>query len=54
MHELAHLIIGHEPARVVVSPDMILAVRTYDQGQEEEAAWLSGCLLLPRPALLAL
>ena len=25
---------------------------SYNAPQEEEAAWLSGCLLLPRPALL--
>ncbi len=54
MHELAHLLIGHEPSRIVFSEDMFIALRSYDQLQEAEASWLSGCLLLPRPALLAI
>jgi hypothetical protein len=52
MHELAHIILGHEPARVEVSKDGFLILSTYDKQQEEEAKWLSGCLLLPRDALL--
>lgn len=54
MHELAHLIIGHEPARVDVTEDGLLILNTFSQKQEDEAKWLSGCLLLPRPALLAI
>jgi len=54
MHELAHLIIGHEPARVDVTDDELLILNTFSQKQEDEAKWLSGCLLLPRPALLAI
>ena len=34
------------------SPDGKWTLRSYDDQQEAEAAWLSGCLLLPRPALL--
>lgn len=52
MHELAHIILGHEPARVEVSKDGLLILSTYDKTQEEEAKWLSGCLLLPREAPL--
>jgi len=52
MHELAHLVAGHEPSKVIVSTDGALVMRTYDQKQEDEADWLSGCLLLPREALL--
>lgn len=52
MHELAHLIIGHDGSRVDVMPDNEWLLRSYDKTQEEEAEWLSGCLLLPRPALL--
>jgi Zn-dependent peptidase ImmA (M78 family) len=53
MHVVAHLIIGHEPARVDVTEDGLLIVSSYyKQQQEEEAKWLSGCLLLPREALL--
>jgi len=52
LHELAHLIVGHEPARIDITEDGLLVLNTYDQKQEDEAKWLSGCLLLPRPALL--
>lgn len=54
MHELAHIILGHTPARVDVTDDLQLLLRTHDPGQEDEANWLAGCLLLPRPALLNL
>ncbi len=53
-HELAHILIGHEPARMDVSEDGLLILHTYDRKQEDEAKWLAGCLLLPRPALLAI
>jgi len=52
MHELAHVIIGHEPARVDVTEDGSLILNTYNRDQEDEANWLAGCLLLPRDALL--
>ncbi len=52
MHELAHLILGHEPARVDVSEDGHLMLHSFGRVQEDEANWLSGCLLLPRAALL--
>lgn len=52
MHELAHILIGHEPSRLIISQDGTWIMRSYDQKQEDEAAWLSGCLLLPREALL--
>jgi hypothetical protein len=51
-HELSHLIIGHKAARLDVSPDGLLILHSFDRQQEDEANWLSGCLLLPRPALL--
>ena len=31
-----------------------MALRTYNEEQEEEANWLGGCLLLPREALIAI
>lgn len=52
MHELSHLIIGHEPASVLISQETKLAIRSFDADQEGEAAWLSGCLLVPREAAL--
>lgn len=52
MHEISHIIIGHEPARVDITEDGLLILNMYDKKQEEEAKWLSGCLLLPRDVLL--
>jgi hypothetical protein len=54
VHELAHILLGHNPTRVDVTADQELLLRTHDPAQEDEAAWLGGCLLLPRPALLAI
>jgi len=51
-HELAHILLGHEPARVDVAEDGSLVLFTYDKEQEDEANWLAACLLLPRTALL--
>ena len=51
-HELAHFMLGHETGTIILSPDGLLAMRSYNQKQENEADWLAGCLLLPRPALL--
>lgn len=51
-HELSHIVLGHEPARVDVSEDGLLMLHSFDRAQEDEANWLAGCLLLPRAALL--
>lgn len=51
-HELAHLILGHQPSRLMISSDGALAMRSYDQKQEDEADWLASSLLLPRETLL--
>ena len=51
-HELAHRIRGHEAQEVDVTPEGLMLLRNYDKAQEEEADWLSGCLLLPRDALV--
>jgi Zn-dependent peptidase ImmA (M78 family) len=53
-HELAHIVLGHEPSMMFMSPNSGLALRTYNEDQEQEADWLAGCLLLPRDALLAI
>ena len=53
-HELAHILLGHEPARIDVTADGTLMLSTYDKKQEEEANWLAGCLLLPRDALIVI
>lgn len=52
-HELAHIMLGHDPATVVFSEDGQMATRTFDQKQEDEASWLGSTLLLPRDALVA-
>ena len=51
-HELAHLLLEHTPSALMFAPDGTWTIRSYDNQQEEEASWLSGCLLLPRKALL--
>ena len=50
-HELAHALLEHELSQVQRLGDVTFL--SCDPGQEEEAAWLSGCLLLPRALLLA-
>ena len=50
-HELAHMLLDHELSRVQRLGDVTFL--SCDPVQEEEAAWLSGCLLLPRALLLA-
>lgn len=52
MHELAHIALGHELHTAHVSEDGHLVPANYNQEQEDEADWLGGTLLLPRPALL--
>lgn len=44
-HELAHGLLLHEPRPAIVN-----GCRQYDATEEDEAAWLSGCLLVPRDA----
>lgn len=51
-HEIAHIILGHEPSMMFMSPSSGMALRTHNEEQEEEANWLAGCLLLPREALI--
>lgn len=54
MHELAHIILGHELADACIMNDGSLAPGNFDQLQENEADWLAGTLLLPRPALMSI
>ena len=54
MHELSHRIRGHETHDMEVSAEGLMLLSGYDKKQEEEADWLSGCLLLPRDALIAI
>jgi hypothetical protein len=52
MHELAHVLLNHQPAMIILSADGATAMRTFDARQEDEANWLSWCLLLPRDGLV--
>ena len=49
-HEVAHIVLEHRLSRLEHLDGV--AFLSCDQQQEEEAAWLSGCLLLPRFALV--
>jgi len=51
MHEIAHIILQHKPAKLFINSTG-LPIRSHDKDQEDEANWLAGCLLLPRPILL--
>ncbi len=50
-HELAHILLDHELSRLERLGEVTFF--SCDAIQEEEAGWLSGCLLLPRALLLA-
>ena len=50
-HELAHMLLNHDLSLVQRLGDVTFL--SCNPVQEEEAAWLSGCLLLPRALLLA-
>ena len=50
-HELAHVILSHDPATVILSESIDLSMRTFDQKQEDEANCLAWALLVPRDAL---
>jgi hypothetical protein len=52
-HELAHIILGHEPGKIVLSQDGSMVMRSFDRQQEEEANCLGWTILLPREALAA-
>lgn len=52
MHELAHIVLDHSAGTLIMSQDGLMVMRSYDRKQEEEADWLSRCLLLPRDGLM--
>lgn len=54
MHELAHLLLDHEPSTLFFAGQEDLALRGFNKDAEEEANWLAGALLLPRDALVRL
>lgn len=54
MHELAHLLCEHVPGRIEDSGRLPWVSRTFNAEQEDEAAYLGGCLQIPRESLLRL
>lgn len=52
MHEVAHILCGHEVSEERKSTGLSGFLRNHDEEQENEAEWLGACLQLPRPALL--
>jgi uncharacterized protein DUF955 len=52
MHEIAHMVLEHEPARVDMTEQRLMILDSYDKTQESEADWLSSALLVPRDPLL--
>lgn len=51
MHEMAHLLCGHPNTAFDLGGGLLL--RRFDKEYEDEAAWLGGCLQLPREVLRA-
>ena len=52
MHEFAHILCSHELTQLILSQDGKIEMKSFDKNQEDEAAWLGGCLLLPKQAVL--
>lgn len=53
-HELAHRILEHKTHEMNVTAEGVMLLSSYGKEQEDEADWLSSCLLLPREALLSI
>jgi hypothetical protein len=51
-HEIGHVILRHEPAKMYVTPDGLMMMNEYNLIHEEEANWFAGAILVPRDALL--
>lgn len=52
MHEIAHIVLEHQPAQMVTSPNGLMFLDNYSTEQEDEADWLAAALLIPREAAL--
>jgi hypothetical protein len=51
-HEIGHIVLGHEPAKMYVTPDGLMMMSEYNLSHEEEATWFAGAILVPRDAVL--
>ena len=54
MHELAHLLLGHDPSTMFYVSEEDIALRGFSRAADYEANWLAGTLLLPREDLVYL
>jgi IrrE N-terminal-like domain len=53
-HEIGHIVLQHEPAKMYVTPDGLMMMSEYNSAHEDEATWFAGTILLPRDALFEL
>lgn len=53
-HEIGHVVLRHEPAKMIVSSDGLMTMTDYNQTHEDEAICFAGAILVPREALLPL
>jgi Zn-dependent peptidase ImmA (M78 family) len=53
-HEIGHVILRHEPAKMYVTDDGLMMMSEYNEDREQEAIYFAGALLVPREALLNL
>jgi Zn-dependent peptidase ImmA (M78 family) len=53
-HELSHIILDHKTHETNLTKEGVMLLATYDKKHEDEADWLSSCLLLPRDALVSI
>jgi hypothetical protein len=53
-HEIGHVVLRHEPAKMYVTSDGFMMMSEYNAEHEEEATWFAGAILVPRDALLDL
>jgi hypothetical protein len=51
-HEIGHIVLRHEPAKMYVTPDGLMMMSEYNLEHEEEATWFAGAILVPRDALI--
>lgn len=53
-HEIGHIVLRHEPAKMLMTADGLMMMSEYNAAHEEEATWFGSAILVPRDALLDL
>lgn len=51
-HEIGHIVLKHEPAKMFVTPDGLMMMSEYNASHEDEATWFAGAILVPRDGLI--